>query len=71
MKDAVTAYKVVGRCSKTKRQKKKRVYVSYEDFKKYSPDVIKRYSRCYGIAESYRFIGGEWVITKTVNDDGK
>jgi len=57
-----TAYKVVGRCEKTNRQVKKRVYTSFGDFNRYSPDLIKRYKRVYGIVEIYSLINEKWEM---------
>ena len=42
-------------------QAKKRVYISEEDYNRYSPNLIKRWSRGYYIEVS-QYIDGKWVI---------
>lgn len=56
------SYKIIGRNSKTNLQEKKRVYTSEKDFLQYKDDLIKRYKRCYGIAEVYELVGGKWKL---------
>lgn len=59
-------YKIVSRNPITKRQVKKRVYTSIEDYNKYSHDLIKRYSM-YHEVEVYMLVGYKnWQLIKTV-----
>ena len=67
------AYKIAGRQTdhtsswlhgKVGRIEKKRVYVSKEDFDKYSPETIKRWVHCKYQVEVYEMIDGKWVEIK-------
>jgi hypothetical protein len=58
-------FKVVKRNPNNNQQIKKRTYSSIEDFERYSPDIIKRYSWRW-IAESYELINGTWKLIETV-----
>ena len=57
-------YKVIQRDAKTKRQVKKRVYLTDKAFNQHSPDIIDRYTRCYDV-EVYNFIDEDWKLFKT------
>ena len=60
-------FKVIARDKKSGRQYKKWTYVSRDDFDKYSPEIIRRYSRAqwdkkeFNI-EIYKLVGTEWEI---------
>lgn len=74
------AYKIVGRYlsveerpkwasfGKTGCQHKKRVYVSYEDFKRYAPETLKRWS-AYLSVSAFRLVDGKWEeLSVTIKD---
>lgn len=67
----MSAYKVVGRFrekelqeswnqGKPGTQAKKRVYISLDDFIKYSPDLITRWETSYDV-EVYKNEDNEWI----------
>lgn len=44
-------------------QYKKTTYHSLKDYKKYSPEIIKRWGEYHAI-ELYELVGGEWKLLK-------
>jgi len=60
-------YKVVSKSKHNGNQIKKKVYVNEKTFKRYSPDIIKRWGWHYDI-EVYKFINNTWVKIKTENN---
>jgi len=59
-------YKIIGRHPYTKRQVKKRVYTSTNDFLKYSEDLINRY-KTYLNVEIYELKNDEWLLILEVD----
>jgi len=62
----LVTYKIVSRDPVTKRQIKKRVYTSREDFIKYKDDVIKRYHYHHDV-EIYQMIDeNQWELIQSI-----
>lgn len=59
-------FKIVGRNPVTKRQSKKTVYTSIEDYIKYKDAIIKRW-RGFLEVEAYELINGEWMLIFTAS----
>lgn len=62
--DMNRVFKVIGRHPHTHRQAKKRVYTSVDDYKKYSPELTKRYTG-YLDVEHYEQVDNEWKLLGT------
>lgn len=55
------SFKIIGRHPETKRQQKKRVYTSKEDYLKYKDDLTKRYNYHWDV-EHYQLTNNEWEL---------
>ena len=55
-------FKITGKDPKTKRQRKKRVYTSEEDYLKYKDELIKRYKSYLVEVECYELINKIWKL---------
>ena len=73
----MSSFKIVGRITenttswygtrKVGRQGKKRVYVTREDYEKYSPETAKRWSKFCGLdVEAYEMVDGKWKRCKSL-----
>ena len=57
-------FKVICRDVNTKRQVKRRVYNTHEDFLRYGEKLIERYNRYHDV-EVYVYQNKKWVLTNT------
>jgi len=58
-------FKIISRNVVTKRQQKKRVYTSYDDYMTYKNDLTKRYSQRFDV-EHYELIDSKWELIHAV-----
>jgi len=62
-------FKVLARHHHTNKQANKRNYTSKVKFDLHSPEVMQRYSKCYGIAEAYELIGDKWILLRRITSE--